>query len=64
MLLEDVTTYNKVSKEWLPRMMDAGLKQAGCNIVGRNEGYNETFTVSHSQRMNDCSKVAWRIIKQ
>lgn len=64
MLLEDVTSYNKVSQEWLPRMMDAGLKQAGCNIVGRNEGYNETFTISHSQRMNDCSKVAWRIIKQ
>lgn len=63
MVLEDVTTYNDVSQEWLPRMMDAGLLQADCEVVDCNKGYNECICVSHSQRDRDCSKVAWRIIK-
>lgn len=61
MLIVDVSTYNNVSQEWLPRMMDAGLNQANCNVLQSNEGYNQSFYVTHSKHINDISKVAWRI---
>lgn len=64
MLLEDVTTYNHTSQEWLPKMMDKGLKEADCKVVMRNEGYNQTYLITHSHKSNDKSKVAWRIIKR
>ena len=62
-LLVDVTTYNNTSKEWLPMMMDRGFTAVNCNIVERSQGYNQTYTISHSRIANDVSKVAWRIIK-
>lgn len=62
MLLEDVTSYSDVSKEWLPKIMDAGIKNIPCRLVHQNEGYNQTIYVSHSRKANDVSKVAWRII--
>lgn len=62
MVLEDVSTYNNVSQEWLPRMMDEGITHCQCRVVLRNEGYNQTFTVTHQKRTNDISKIAWRII--
>lgn len=62
--LEDVTTYNNVANEWLPKMMDEGLAKLSEHIVLENEGYNQTFTVSHSKRKSDMSKVAWRIIQK
>lgn len=62
-LLEDVTTYNDISQEWLPKMMDIGLAKSNCKIYDKNEGYNQCFLVSHSRKKNDRSKVAWRIIK-
>ena len=64
MLLVDVTTYNNVSQEWLPIMMDKGLKEAGCHIIQANIGYNQIFIVSHSKRIRDISKVAWRMIQK
>ena len=64
MLLVDVTTYNEISQQWLPQMMDDGLKQTGCRVIAKNEGYNQVFFVSHSKRIRDISKVAWRIIKK
>lgn len=64
MLLVDVTTYNKVSQQWLPQMMDNGLEQTGCRVMARNEDYNQVFFVSHSKRIRDISKVAWRIIEK
>lgn len=64
MLLEDVTTYNNTSQEWLPMMMDNGLKAAYCKVVSKNEGYNQIYTITHSHKHNDVSKVAWRIIKR
>ena len=45
MLLVDVTTYNKVSQQWLPQMMDNGLEQTGCRVIAKNEGYNQVFFV-------------------
>lgn len=64
MFIEDVTTYNNVSQEWLPKMMDEGLANLGEHILLKNDGYNQTFTVSHFKRKADKSKVTWRIIQK
>lgn len=64
LLLEDVTTYNDTSQEWLPMMMDRGLKAANCNVIIRNKDYNQTYFITHSRKSNDKSKVAWRMIKR
>lgn len=63
LVLVDVTSYNNVSEEWLPKMMDNGLKKVECCIIGKNPDFNQTFTVTHSRKVCDTSKVAWRIIK-
>ena len=62
-LLVDVTTYNGTSKEWLPMTMDRGLLASNCYIVDRNQGYNQSYSVTHSLMAKDVSKVAWRIVK-
>lgn len=62
MLLVDVTTYNNVSQEWLPVMMDKGLFGFQDKIEMRNEGFNQMFYVTHSRKKLDRSKVAWRLI--
>ncbi len=64
MLLVDISTYNNISREWLPLMMDEGLSRVDCQVVMRNAGYNQKFKVSHSRRKNDTSKVVWRIIQK
>lgn len=65
MVVDDVTTYNNVSQDWLPKIMDTGLATVpNCQVLMRNEGYNQTFTVHHSNRDADMSKVAWRIIQK
>ena len=61
MILADVTSYNDVSQEWLPRMMDLGLAQADCRVILKNNGYNQTFVVRHKKKQRDVSKIAWRI---
>ena len=63
MLLEDITTKNKDLDEWLPKMMDRGLKALDCSIVSQNEGYKQIYTISHSHKQNDVSRVAWRMVK-
>lgn len=62
--LEDVTTYNNVSQEWLPQMMENGLANLSEYIILKNDGFNQSFVVSHSKRKKDVSKVAWRIIQK
>lgn len=64
MVLADVSTYNDVSQEWLPRMMDEGISQSQSRILLRNDGYNQLFTVTHQKRTSDASKIAWRIIQK
>ena len=64
MVLADVSTYNNVSQEWLPRMMDVGIAQSQSLVLLKNEGYNQTFSVTHKKRTNDISKIAWRIIQK
>lgn len=63
MLLVDVTTYNNTSQDWLPMMMDKGLKEAKCVVTCKNAGYNQPYYITHSHKTNDISKVAWRMIK-
>lgn len=62
MAIIDVSTFNNTSQEWLPRMLDAGISANNCNLIMRNEGYNQPFFVSHSLYTRDMSKVSWRII--
>lgn len=64
MVLADVSTYNNVSQEWLPMMMDEGIALSQSRVLLRNEGYNQTFTVTHQKQTNDISKIAWRIIQK
>ena len=64
MVLVDVSTYNNVSQEWLPKMMDSGLAKSKCRVILRNDGYNQAFMVTHQKKSNDISKIAWRIIQK
>ena len=64
MMLVDVSTYNNVSQEWLPKMMDSGLAKSKCHVILRNDGYNQTFMVTHQKMNKDISKIAWRIIQK
>ena len=64
LLFTDVTTYNGTGHEWLPKMMDQGLSEYARKIVWKNDGYNHMFTVSHSHKLGDQSKVAWRMIQK
>lgn len=61
MCITDVTSYNNVSEEWLPNMLDNAIKDK--KVLFRNELYNMKFHVTHSRKVNDVSKVAWRIIE-
>ena len=63
MLITDVSTKNGTSKEWLPKMLEAGIKESGAVVLARNEGFNETFVVTHSRFACDQSKIAWRFIE-
>ena len=60
--LADITTYNDTVREWLPKMMDKGVVDACFQVLGRNGGFNEAFSVSHSRRICDQSKIAWRLL--
>ena len=64
LFLEDITTRNDVSQEWLPKMMDNGLSNLKCTLIGKNEGYNQTYYITHSHKQKDKSNVAWRMIKR
>ena len=61
LLIEDITTRNGTSEEWLPIMLDNALKSVECKIVDRNNNYNQEYYITHSRRQN-VSKVAWRML--
>lgn len=63
MVLADISSKNEISNEWIPDMMDSGLRSLGVNVTQRNSGNCETFVVSHSGCIGDSSKLAWRIIE-
>ncbi len=61
LLFVDITTKDTQSQEWLPKMMDSGLKN--YNVVARNIEYSEFFYVSHFIQQDDYEKISWRLIK-
>ncbi len=63
MTIIDVSTFNSTSQEWLPRMLDSGIAANKCNLIMKNEGYNQSIFVSHSAKTGDVSKISWRIIE-
>ena len=63
MAIIDVSTFNNTSQEWLPRMLDAGIAANECNLIMKNEGYNQPIFVSHSFKTRDVSKISWRILE-
>lgn len=62
MLLVDVTSKNNVVQEWLPDLMDRGLRNANATVLKRNPLNSQTFVIDHSRRKGDISKIAWRLI--
>lgn len=62
MLLVDVSSKNKITQEWLPDLMNRGLRNANAVVLEHNPMNNQTFVVNHSRQRGDLSKVAWRII--
>lgn len=64
MAIIDVSTFNSTSQEWLPRMIDDGIASNKCKIIMKNEGYNQSFFISHSLFTRDISKISWRIIEK
>lgn len=63
-LITDVTVHDQQENDWIPHIMDKGLDFLDTKIysVERNDGYNDSFAISHSYRQKDSSKIAWRII--
>ena len=62
MCIEDITTKDENTSVWLPKMLDIALTRCNCESIMENNGFNQKYFVSHSSKMNDESKVAWRII--
>lgn len=63
MCIADVTSYSDVAQEWLPKMLDGGINITDTKIVAKNNGYNESYYITHSRKHDDLSKIAWRILK-
>lgn len=63
MVIADISSKNEIANEWIPDMMDRGLKDLKANVTQRNTKNNESFSVSHSGCICDGSKLAWRIIE-
>ncbi len=61
--IADITSYNDISNDWLPKMLDRASCSCDVDIVSRNTGFNEEYHVSHSKKTRDLSKIAWRIYK-
>lgn len=63
MAIVDVTTFNDVSQEWLPMMLDKGIEESRAKVIAKNHDYNESFYVTTSRMRMDKTKVAWRILE-
>lgn len=61
--LADITSFNEVSQDWLPVMLDNASKACNIDIIYRNGGFNEDYHITHTHHKNDTSKIAWRIYK-
>lgn len=63
MCLVDISSFNQISQDWLPKMMDKGLCDSHSKLLMQNAGWNEVFTVTHSRHQADISKVSWRLFE-
>lgn len=61
--LADITSFNAVSQDWLPTMLDNASKACNIDILYRNRGFNEDYHITHTHHRDDTSKIAWRIYK-
>lgn len=61
--LADITSFNAVSQDWLPVMLDNASKACNIDIIYRNGGFNEDYHITHTHHKNDTSKISWRIYK-
>lgn len=61
--LADITSFNSVSQEWLPVMLDNASKACNVEILYQNNGFNEDYHITHTHHRNDTSKIAWRIYR-
>ena len=62
--LADITSFNAVSQDWLPIMLDNAAKTCNVDILYQNIGFNEDYHISHRCYTNDISQIAWRIYKK
>lgn len=62
--LADITSFNAVSQDWLPIMLDNAARTCKVDILYRNIEFNEDYHISHRCYTNDISKIAWRIYKK
>lgn len=46
--LADVTSFNAVSQDWLPTMLDNASKACNIDILYRNRGFNEDYHITHT----------------
>lgn len=60
--LADVSSFNEEQQEWLPKLIDKACQEVKANVFMRNDSYNELYIVSHSRKMNDSSKLSWRLL--
>lgn len=61
--LADITSYSEISNDWLPKMLDKASNACNVEMLYRNCGFNEEYSITHSHYSNDTSKIAWRIYK-
>ena len=61
--LADISSFNVVSQNWLPVMLDKVSETCNVDILYRNSGFNEDYHITHTHHRNDVSKIAWRIYK-
>lgn len=61
--LADVPNFNLDQNNWLPNLMNSACVKLNCKTIYMNRGNVEIFRVSHSQKDEDTSKIAWRILE-
>lgn len=64
LILADISSQDNISREWLPNLMDNGLRQLDCDVINKNDSYNQAFYVKHSRCQQDKSKIVWRVIQK
>lgn len=61
--LADVSSFNEEQQEWLPKLIDKACIKTNSSVCLRNDNFNERFSVTHSGKALDSSKLTWRILK-